>query len=359
MFFLTVLTFGYRGLTRNGVIAFLFNWADRKKNAMRIHLNWWRLSLRRTWRRRLNRQLLQNTRDILCVRIDAPVGLFAHLSWCLEIVAYCEKLKLRPCITCTSRQYGEGGRDWFNVFFQQPAARQVLASREKQPLLRVSEFEEMPFYMNFNPEFTIGEMARLQRAHFPVAESTARKVDAYVDAHFQPHKTQSGRIIGCHYRGTDKSVEARRIAYDEMTAALKHALAQFPGGAALFVATDEAAFLAHVRAEFPQTPVLSADHKRSSDGRALHFTQEAHGLANCEQALIDSLLLSRCDALVKSPSALSAWAKVFNPALPVTLVGRPYPHAMFCPESVVVREHDKAAAANPGAGPAGVRLIKT
>ncbi len=41
-------------------------------------------------------------------------------------------------------------------------------------------------------------------------------------------------------------------------------------------------------------------------------------------ALADCLLLSRCEALVKTPSALSTWSKVFGPELNLVLVGKPY-----------------------------------
>ena len=41
-------------------------------------------------------------------------------------------------------------------------------------------------------------------------------------------------------------------------------------------------------------------------------------------ALADCLLLSRCQALVKTPSALSTWSKVFGPHLNLVLVGKPY-----------------------------------
>lgn len=328
-----------------------------KKAAARIYLNWWRLHLRRVWRRRLNRLLMKNSKDILHVRIDSPVGLFAHLSWCLEVAAFSEKQNLLPFINCTSRQYGDGRGDWFNIFFHQPhISAKYRHAPPDAPVLRIREFEEMPFFMDFNPNFTIEEISRLQRTYFPVSENIIRKVDTYVENHFR-NQHQDRRIVGCHYRGTDKGVEAARIAYAEMTVALQNALGQFPKDTALFIATDEAAFLAHIRAALPHTPLLSADHKRSTDGRALHFTRESHGLANGEQALIDCLLLSRCDLLVKSPSALSAWAKIFNPQIPVTLVGRPYPHAMFCPESIIVRQHDELLRAQEKAAQANAAAI--
>ena len=41
-------------------------------------------------------------------------------------------------------------------------------------------------------------------------------------------------------------------------------------------------------------------------------------------ALVDCLLLSRCDALIKTPSALSTWSRVFGEDMDLVLVGKPY-----------------------------------
>jgi hypothetical protein len=44
------------------------------------------------------------------------------------------------------------------------------------------------------------------------------------------------------------------------------------------------------------------------------------GLAIGREALVTCLLLSRCGFLIKTPSYLSGWAKIFNPLLPVWLI---------------------------------------
>jgi hypothetical protein len=54
-----------------------------------------------------------------------------------------------------------------------------------------------------------------------------------------------------------------------------------------------------------------------------------------EGALIDCLLLSRCNTLIRTTSFLSAWASIFNPKLPIVLVNRPYPNKFWFPESAL------------------------
>ena len=66
------------------------------------------------------------------------------------------------------------------------------------------------------------------------------------------------------------------------------------------------------------------------------------------EALLSSLLLANCGFLVKTPSYLSAWSKIFNPALPVKLVSPPRPDAFWFPDSRLWLEqaaHDQAAQA--------------
>jgi len=68
------------------------------------------------------------------------------------------------------------------------------------------------------------------------------------------------------------------------------------------------------------------------------------------EALVSSLLLSNCGLLVKTPSYLSAWSKIFDPSLPVKLASPPRPDAFWFPDSRLWDEQDlqsKAAELSP------------
>ena len=138
---------------------------------------------------------------------------------------------------------------------------------------------------------------------------------------FWRDRWHGGRTIGIHYRGTDKSEEAPIVPYDDVVAAVRELLpAHGNGDWRLFVATDEQAFLDHVNNVFPGQ-VLYREMRRSVDGRPIHKTQGG-GFQKGLDAIVDCLVLSRCGRLVRTASNLGLVAGYFNPAIPVTLVGR-------------------------------------
>lgn len=53
-------------------------------------------------------------------------------------------------------------------------------------------------------------------------------------------------------------------------------------------------------------------------------------------ALVNCLILSRCDALLKTASILSGWSKLFNPQLPVSMMSAPYEEYLWFPERDIV-----------------------
>ena len=310
----------------------MLHWVKSKAVAAKIYARYGILKVRRGARQRANqRRLNREGGGVLTFHLESPVGLFAHLSWCLQIAAYCHPRGIVPRFVCTSPQYGDGGEDWFKMLFEQPKlaafAPRVL---ENADAVQVREFEELPFYtQRLLTELT--PAAKLQCEYFPVSPRLLAQADEFAQTNFP-----RGSTLGCHFRGTDKGIEAKRVAYETMTHCLHARLAKLGSNPVLFIATDEAAFIKHARSALNGVRVVSADVHRSTTGQALHLDPALRGRPQAEAALIDALLLARCDHLIKSPSALSAWSTLFNPQLGVTLVGRPFAHAMFFPENVLV-----------------------
>jgi hypothetical protein len=52
---------------------------------------------------------------------------------------------------------------------------------------------------------------------------------------------------------------------------------------------------------------------------------------------VNALLLSRCTALIRTASRLSAWSSVFNPQLPVVMLNRPHDGMVWFPEREILK----------------------
>ena len=154
-------------------------------------------------------------------------------------------------------------------------------------------------------------VADLMQKYVQVKPAILEEVDKYVTDHFQDKF-----IIGVHYRGTDKSGEALRVSYEEVSAAVAHYTGD-KKNFALYVATDETGFLQYMQQTF-EGKILSQNCLRSDDQQSPVHYFNSHNKSpykTGQEALIDCLLLSRCHHLIKTSSCLSLVSTFFNPDL--------------------------------------------
>jgi hypothetical protein len=149
------------------------------------------------------------------------------------------------------------------------------------------------------------------------------KIDRFVEAHFR-----NEHVVGVHYRGTDKSSEAPRVAFEVVRKEIQNAVA----GASqwvVFVATDEQGFLDYIRGVFG-AKVVCINACRSTNHEPIHHIDGAWAKTNRynlgEEAVIDCVLLSRTSVMIRTHSNLSSSAANINPTLPVIDLN----HAHYC-----------------------------
>jgi hypothetical protein len=126
-------------------------------------------------------------------------------------------------------------------------------------------------------------------------------------------------VVGVHFRGTDKKREAGRVSFKKIFVEIRKAVDKLPSdGYKIFVATDEQQFLDEISTEFKDR-ILYIDAQRSTNGKPVHFAdKDQYGIG--EQAVMDCLLLSHTDFLVRTVSNLSFCTLYFNPTLPFVTV---------------------------------------
>lgn len=139
------------------------------------------------------------------------------------------------------------------------------------------------------------------------------KVPARIQARADEVQLPSGRTLGVHYRGTDKNqalLDTNPVSIDDMLSLVADFLIRHPGLDTLFIATDDHAFVRAALLRFPGLTVLNL-------GEVAFHKAAGGGSERADRALLDCVLLSRCQHVLKCSSALSGFAKVLNPDLDI------------------------------------------
>lgn len=125
----------------------------------------------------------------------------------------------------------------------------------------------------------------------------------------------TGPVLGMHLRGTDKVV--RRKVPPERYFSLADAFLRTHRTGIIFAATDDVGYLAAVRSRYGARVVFrQGGYRVRVDERKTVISDEAlPRRAKGADALVDALLLSTCDYLVKTTSALAEFALWYNLSL--------------------------------------------
>jgi Nodulation protein Z (NodZ) len=299
---------------------------------------------RHTLRRVVNEFQLRREAKTLALEIDAKLGFFAQLNWCLYILAYCEERGLHPTIRLTGAQYSETpNRDWFHDFFDEnhsregaiDAPQETEASREIT--LSIRHINETSFADLYAPSMTIELAHQLFTKHYRIKD----RVKAYVDD-FIARELSNRAAVGLHFRGTDKRYEAQPVNWSRCFHSVVKYVSDHPEVRTVFLSSDDPHFINWFSHEARGTVsvVTHPDEERSRDARPVHVNRSGNGHRKGFEALVNCLLLSRCAALIRTASFLSGWSSVFNPRLPVTLLNEPYAQTSWFPDRELIGRSD-------------------
>lgn len=269
-------------------------------------------------------------RGMFAIEIQENSGFFSVMQMVLFILMYCEEKCLTPCITARGGLYGdpEGRLDWFGAFFEPVRTAPVAARTHKIRTSTVRDLVQLGFRQRYEARLQLGSASELFFAHYRPAAHILEEVDAVCRDLGIGTST-----LGAHFRGTDKPSEAVPISWTAFCRHVEATLADNPHLTNIFVSSDEPAFLAFFVVWPFRKPVKVAPAKLLARGSTpVHFSGYP-GIEIGREALVSSLLLANCGYLVKTPSYLSAWSRIFNPSLPVKLVSPPRPDAFWFPDS--------------------------
>jgi hypothetical protein len=263
---------------------------------------------------------------VLAVDVRSTVGLGAKLEWCLEIMAYCNDTGLVPRFRFSypdSRQRV----DYFGSFFN-------IRDSEERPakFVTISSIVELDLGRDYDNVLTIPLATYLINKYLVVSATVMSEVDGFCSQHFADR-----RVLGVHYRGTDKARESPIVSYDSVRRNIEHYLELYPATDRVFIASDDANFIEHLHAAALSRPIICReDSFRSRDGSSIHESAHTDKYYVNRDAIVNCLVLSRCAALLKTASILSGWSKLFNPRLPVVMLNKPYDGHLWFPERELI-----------------------
>ena len=191
------------------------------------------------------------------------------------------------------------------------------------------------------------ELSRIWKRYFSIPQRVLEQADRALPA---------GRGLGIHYRGNDKLTtldDSNMFTQQDYLTLIAEFLEDRAGDFDfIFAATDEFSFIEKLRAS---TGLHVVNLGEVGFHKAAHQTVSRKDKA--DRALLDSVLLSRCQCVLKTSSALPSFAKVFNPELEIYRCAAsklfqdfPYFPVAYIPLLPVKRDHTKAILQNSLAG---------
>ena len=181
---------------------------------------------------------------------------------------------------------------------------------------------DVPFARRREIEFftSCGEAYQLIRQYIRFKPNILDQVKAFEKEHF------AGQfVIGVHYRGTDKMrQESERIHPYQMYRAVRYVIKKLAlTDYRIFLATDEEPMVDFFEGLFPGRVCVQPNVHRSASRTALppHLDHPEDPYLLGVEAIVDSLLLSKSNFLIRTSSNLSLWSTFFNPELPVLELG--------------------------------------
>lgn len=244
------------------------------------------------------------------------VGMFSHFFTVLGFLDYYDKERFAGVKIDFGRQglyYDkEWGPNWWGYYFEPIEVGNMKNGEQKTFRRRECIFQS----------YRATSLISRQRAYeliqkyVKVKPEIASEIDQFVNEYFT-----APFVIGVHYRGTDKITtgEAGFVSYDTIIQKVVEVVKEYDlTDYKVYVATDETNFLNYIQRHFPEQ-VVYQEATRSSTKTPIHLKSK-NPYQIGKEAVIDALLLSKCDYLIRTSSNLSQASTYFNPKMPVDWV---------------------------------------
>jgi len=311
-----------------------------KKKALQVYfffINSWTdgvKSSRKTFLPLLARK--RSREGIYAIDLDSDwLGLGARIVKTLEILLYCDENHLLPAIRYNYLEKDKAEYDYFGELFHY--RRPVLANAR---YTAVRDVDELGWKESYNQKLKLGSARQLFDKYLGIRPDILEETDSFIATHFNGRK-----VLGLHYRGTDKAGEAPLVAKEQLLQHIRAVLAERPHLEMIFVSTDDEKIISFLQQSDLHLPVIfRQDAVRSRDGDQFHRKKEVSKSVVNRDAIVNMLLLSRTDFLLKTASILSDCSVIFNPSLEIRVISFPHSDNLtWWPATEIRRNQEKSA----------------
>jgi len=231
---------------------------------------------------------------------DLQEGLFGQVfNHIFRILPYLYERDIFPAWEISSSRYGEPPN-----FITLPGALDLAYTPPQAPFRRISLKE-----LRRRHSQILGndweELSRIWHAYFKVPVRIDQLADQILPR---------GRILGIHFRGNDKytSLDTSPISQENFLTLVREFVAGTRPFDAIFAATDEFSFISRLR-DTIGIPVINLGevgfHKAQSE-----TTSRKN---KTDRAVLDCVVLSRCNCVIQTCSALSSFPKILSPDIEI------------------------------------------
>lgn len=240
-------------------------------------------------------------------------GLFSCFSTVLGLLDYYERGACDGVIVDYQNRglyYEQSkGLNWWNYYFE---PIKLIRSNTEQEVL--SSGLHGHFALTTYNDLSIDRIHALVKKYIHVKKEIKREINLFAAKYFRDNF-----VIGVHYRGTDKWSEAPKVAYEHVYHVIMDTIKKYKAKKfVVFLATDEQGMLDFLRSKFKNRLVYTKSI-RSTNGQPTHYTSNEN-FKKGKEAVVDCLLLSKCQFLIRTSSNLSLCSTYFSPKMPVLLV---------------------------------------
>ena len=196
------------------------------------------------------------------------------------------------------------GLNWWEYYFE-PIRLGKEASK------KFPQYKKTIYALKGEFEIPLERANELIKKYIKIKPALQEKIDEIYANQFKGHD-----VIGVHYRGTDKKSEAPKVSYEEAYWKIDEVVREKNfKNLKIFLATDDGKFFEFLKEKYPDQ-LFGMDAMRSKNGKPVHFAKTVENYRKGEEAIIDAILLSKCQFLIKTASNLSQCSREFNPSIP-------------------------------------------